>query len=173
MDPGDRTATALAGGHLEILTGRIDVGVPIGPQTGIDPRFFPVVRFEKALDLIPDIIISDPHQSTYTPSPKSLGLDAQWVADHMVGLDPTPRFTSTCLIALAQNSDRELLLDYTPAWGASHSNIVTYTAGWAGKYIPIMGDMIVRMLCEETESLTYGDFTIDLKNFAIDWPTSS
>ena len=121
----------------------------------------------------PDIIISDPNQSTYTPSPKSLGLDAQWVADHMVGLDPTPRFTSTCLIALAQNSDRELLLDYTPAWGASHSNIVTYTAGWAGKYIPIMGDMIVRMLCEETESLTYGDFTIDLKNFAIDWPTSS
>lgn len=117
----------------------------------------------------PDRIITDPSQRSGTPSPKSLALDAQWVRDHMVGLDPEPRFTATCLIALAQNSKRELLLDYTPAWGSPHSNIVTYTAGWAGKYIPILGDMIVRMLDVPQTELTYGDYTIPLKHFSIDW----
>ena len=87
----------------------------------------------------------------------------------MVGLDPTARFTSTCLIALATDASRELLLDYTPAWGSPHANIVTYTAGWAAKYIPILGDMIVRMLAEPTENLTYGNYSIALKNFAVAW----
>ncbi|MEQ6899520.1 FAD-dependent oxidoreductase [Nocardioides sp. YIM 152588] len=117
----------------------------------------------------PDAILTDPGQRTFVPSPTSLGLDSRWVAEHMVGLDPTPRFTSTCLIALAEDSTRELLLDYTPAWGTPHPNIVTYTAGWAAKYLPILGDMIVRMLAQPTQQLTYGDFTIPLANFAIAW----
>lgn len=117
----------------------------------------------------PDKILTDPAQRSFAPSTKSLGLDAQWVRDHMTGLDPVPRFTSTCLIALAQNRSRELLLDYTPAWGRAHSNIVTYTAGWAGKYIPIMGDMIVRMLSAPQTELVYGDYRIPLDKFSIDW----
>lgn len=117
----------------------------------------------------PDKILTDPSQRSFVPSRKSLDLDAQWVRDHMTGLDPTPRFTSTCLIALATDTSRELLLDYTPAWGSPHSNIVTYTAGWAGKYIPILGDMIVRMLSAPETELTYGDYKIPLGKFAIDW----
>ncbi|MDJ0630510.1 MAG: FAD-dependent oxidoreductase [Rhodobacter sp.] len=121
----------------------------------------------------PDKILSDPSQRTFVPSPKSLALDAQWVGDHMMGLDSTPRFTSTCLIALAQNSNRELLLDYTPAWGTPNENIVTYTAGWAGKYVPILGDMIVRMLLEPSTALQYGNYEIPLRHFAIDWTNAS
>lgn len=117
----------------------------------------------------PDAILTDPSQRSFVPSPKSLALAAQWVADHMVGLDPTPRFTATCLIALATNPNRELLLDYTPAWGKARSNIVTYSAGWAGKYIPIVGDMIVRMLTDKTDTIEYGRYCIPLKNFSIDW----
>lgn len=117
----------------------------------------------------PDRVLSDPSQRSFIPSAKSLALDEAWVSDHMTGLDPTPRLTATCLIALAQQKDRELLLDYTPAWGAEHANIVTYSAGWAAKYIPILGDMIVRMLEEPTKCLRYGDFEIPLGNFAIDW----
>lgn len=120
----------------------------------------------------PDAILSDPSQRSYIPSRKSLALDSKWVAEHMVGLDPAPRFTATCLIALAKQKDRELLLDYTPAWGGKHSNIVTYSAGWAGKYIPILGDMIVRMLENPAETLEYGNFSIPLKHFAIKWSTT-
>jgi glycine/D-amino acid oxidase-like deaminating enzyme len=117
----------------------------------------------------PDAVLTDPSQRTFVPSLRSLGLNSQWVANHMVGLDPTPRFTSTCIIALDTDATRELLLDYTPAWGSPHPNIVTYTAGWTAKYIPILGDMIVRMLAEPTENLTYGNYSIPLKNFAIAW----
>ena len=117
----------------------------------------------------PDAVLTDPGQRSFVPSPRSLGLDSQWVADHMVGLDPTPRFTSTCLIALATDPTKELLLDYTPAWGSPRTNIVTYTAGWAAKFIPILGDMIVRMLLEPSAELTYGAYTIPLQNFAIGW----
>jgi glycine/D-amino acid oxidase-like deaminating enzyme len=117
----------------------------------------------------PDKILTDPAQRSFAPSAKSLELNAQWVRDHMTGLDPSPRFTSTCLIALAKDTSRELLLDYTPAWGSPHSNIVTYTAGWAGKYIPIMGDMIVRMLSAPETELVYGDYTIPLDKFSINW----
>jgi glycine/D-amino acid oxidase-like deaminating enzyme len=117
----------------------------------------------------PDAILTHPSQRTFVPSPTSLDLDSRWVAEHMVGLDSTPRFTSTCLIALAEDTTRELLLDYTPAWGTPHPNIVTYTAGWAAKYLPILGDMIVRMLARPTQELIYGDFTIPLGNFAIAW----
>ncbi|MFQ3219193.1 MAG: glycine/D-amino acid oxidase-like deaminating enzyme [Paraglaciecola sp.] len=121
----------------------------------------------------PDAVLSNPSQRMYSPSLKSLNLDAQWVADHMEGLDPTPRFTATCLIALPKKKNRELLLDYTPAWGSKHTNIVTYTAGWAGKYIPIIGDMIVRMLAQPTDTLEYGNVSILLNNFAIDWINDS
>lgn len=121
----------------------------------------------------PDVTLTNPDKRSFQPSAKNLALDSEWVAQHMTGLDPVPRFTSTCLIALAKDSSRELLLDYTPAWGRKHSNIVTYTAGWAGKYVPILGDMIVRMLDQPSDQLDYGKFQIPLEKFAIDWTTAS
>ena len=117
----------------------------------------------------PDQILSDPTQRTFIPSKHSLGLNEQWVNDHMVGLDPTSRFTSTCLIALSRDSSKEFLLDYAPQTVANNHNIVVYTAGWAAKYIPIMGDLINRMLDEPIDEVTYGAFTISLSNFSIDW----
>lgn len=111
-------------------------------------------------------IIQDPSERALAPSPQSLSLDSSWVSEHMSGLDPTPRFTTTCLIALSQDESKELLLDYVP----DNKNIVTYTAGWAAKFIPILGDMICQMF--ESEQLTdfsYGNYNIALSNFAIDW----
>jgi hypothetical protein len=87
----------------------------------------------------------------------------------MVGLDPRPCFTSTCLIALAKNQSRELLLDYAPASLTNNKNIVTYTAGWAAKYIPILGDMINQMLASDITDFDYGQYKISLSNFSIDW----
>lgn len=117
----------------------------------------------------PDKILTDPVNRTFVPSEKSLALDSQWVADHMCGLDPTPRFTATCLIALAQDSKRELLLDYLPDWIPNNKNIVAYTGGWAGKYIPILGDMVMQMLSADLTDFKYGNFSIPRCNFDIDW----
>ncbi len=117
----------------------------------------------------PDKIIVNPSERSPTPSPKSLGLTSQWVAKHMSGLEPAPQLTSTCLITLAGNSSKELLLDYAPDWVPNNKNIVTYTAGWAAKYIPILGDMVCQMLEKDVENFVYGKYTIPQSNFAINW----
>lgn len=88
----------------------------------------------------------------------------------MSGLEPTPQFTSTCLIALASGkSTKELLLSYAPAHVPNNRNIVTYTAGWAAKFIPILGEMICRMLERQTDTFEFGKYAIARSNFAIDW----
>lgn len=118
---------------------------------------------------IPDRIITDPDQRSPAPSPKSLALNEEWVRVHMRGLDPVSQFTSTCLIALAGNDTKELLLDHAPGWVPGSENIVVYTAGWAAKFIPILGDMICRLLEGEIESFDYSGFSIPRSHFAIDW----
>lgn len=119
---------------------------------------------------IADRILKDPAERSGVPSAKSLTLTSDWVRDHMTGLEPTPQFTSTCLIALATGkSGKELLLDYLPATVPNSQKIVTYTAGWAAKFIPILGEMVCQMLEAEVETFHFGDFAIARSNFAIDW----
>ena len=115
---------------------------------------------------IPDRILTDPSERSRAPSEKSLALTAAWVRDHMVGLDPTPHFTSTCMIALAADASRELLLDYAPG---SDDRIVVYTAGWAAKFIPILGEMINQMLDGPLTAFEFGDARIARSHFTIDW----
>ncbi|PCJ12047.1 MAG: FAD-dependent oxidoreductase [Gammaproteobacteria bacterium] len=116
--------------------------------------------------------IYNPDERAEAPSPNSLALDSSWVGQHMVGLDDTPRFTSTCLISLAEDSEKELLLDYLPSAMPNSKNVVVYTAGWAGKFIPILGNMIGQMLESELTSFNYRGYSIDRSNFSIDWQES-
>ena len=104
------------------------------------------------------------------PSPKSLALNSAWVRDHMDGLDDEPQFTSTCLIALSNNS-KELLLDYPPERTPGAQNIVVYTAGWAAKFIPILGEMILQLLEKDRRFFEFGNYKIDRSHFKISWPT--
>lgn len=115
--------------------------------------------------------ITNPSQRAVGPSSESLALDSAWVGNHMKGLDKTPRFTSTCLIALANDPNKELLLDYIPDSMPNSKNVVVYTAGWAGKFIPILGDMICQMLANDIDSFSYEGYTIDRSNFSITWQT--
>ncbi len=117
---------------------------------------------------IPDRIISDPSQRSGCPDPASLELNSDWVRKHMVGLDDTPQFTSTCLITLARNKE-ELLLDYAPSQVDNSRDIVVYTAGWAAKFIPILGEMIMQMLERDVETFRFGNYKIDRQHFRINW----
>ncbi|AOT08308.1 FAD-dependent oxidoreductase [Pseudoalteromonas luteoviolacea] len=123
-------------------------------------------------------IIYDPSERQLAPSAKSLDIASSWVEQFMPGLDPTPQHTSTCLIALCNDpkleEQPEFFLDYLPKEQPNSKNIVTYTAGWAGKFIPIMGDMIIKMLQEPAlEKFTYSEgervFNIPRNHFAINW----
>ena len=121
---------------------------------------------------IPDRHLTDPSQRSGEPSAKSLALNEAWVRDHMPGLDPTSTSASTCLIALTKGANpKEFLLDHPPATSvAGASNIVIQTAGWGAKFIPIMGELVCRMLADPTlTTFDFGDYSIDRSNFAITW----
>ncbi len=86
--------------------------------------------------------LTSPGQRTLVPNPQELGYTAAWVRDHMTGLDPTPHYTSTCLIALSKIPNKELLVDFAPDHVPHHEDVVVYATGWAGKFVPLMGRIL-------------------------------
>lgn len=120
----------------------------------------------------PDWIFTDPSQRHGRPKPENIALTEQFVANHMTGIRPKAEFASTCLAPLATSTDPnvELLIDHPPSFTPNHKNIVVYTGGWAAKFVPILGDMICRMLTDENlSSFNYSGYSIPLSNFAIQW----
>lgn len=83
-----------------------------------------------------------PSQRTLVPSPKELGFTAQWVRDHMTGLDPVPHYTSTCMVALSKIANKELIVDFAPDYVPHYEDIVVYATGWAGKFVPLLGRIL-------------------------------
>jgi glycine/D-amino acid oxidase-like deaminating enzyme len=93
----------------------------------------------------PDFVmnpLSNPDQRTHVPNPQELAYTIQWVQDHMTGLEPVPHFTSTCLIALSNIPNKEMLIDFAPSYIPNHENIVVCATGWAGKFIPLLGRIL-------------------------------
>ncbi|HEV2964680.1 MAG TPA: FAD-dependent oxidoreductase, partial [Candidatus Angelobacter sp.] len=86
--------------------------------------------------------LSSPGQRSLVPNPKELAFTAAWVKDHMTGLDPTPHFTSTCMVALSKIPNKELLIDFAPPYVPNHESIVLYATGWAGKFVPLLGKIL-------------------------------
>jgi len=86
--------------------------------------------------------LTSPGERTLVPNPDELAYTAQWVKDHMTGLDPTPQFASTCRVALSKIANKELLIDFAPPTVPNHENIVIYATGWAGKFVPLMGRIL-------------------------------
>jgi glycine/D-amino acid oxidase-like deaminating enzyme len=122
---------------------------------------------------IPDgAILKDPSERTGIPNEHSLALNSAWVRDHMIDLDPNPEFTATCLIPLDASGKKQMLMDYLPKSVPNADRIVTYTAGWAAKYAPILGEMILQLL--EADRDTFSDFSfcgqsIKRTEFSITW----
>ncbi|MCC5905986.1 MAG: FAD-dependent oxidoreductase [Balneolaceae bacterium] len=111
---------------------------------------------------IPDRIIQDPFQRTNIPSTKSLGYNEEWVKNHMEGLNPQSEFTSTCLITLS-NNNKELLLDTLPDTIPNNRNIIIYSAGWAAKFIPLIGKIMAELAITGQTSYDISQFKIDYK----------
>merc|ERR1712151_123664 len=115
---------------------------------------------------IPDRVIHDPSQRTGVPSAHSLANTSHWVSKHMVGLDKTPEFTSTCLIALCQDSSRLFLLDRLPTCVPNNEDICVCCAGWAAKFTPLFGELLAQLV-------TKGATSVDISPFSVKWRSIS
>ena len=103
--------------------------------------------------------LDSPEQRTLVPNPKELAFTAEWVKEHMTGLEPVPEFTSTCLVALSKIPNKELLIEFAPPYVPNHNNIVLYATGWAGKFVPILGKILSDLALD-------GKTPFDISHFA-------
>lgn len=102
--------------------------------------------------------LSSPEQRTFVPNQKELSFTANWVREHMKGVEPTPQYTSTCLVSLSTIANKELLIDFAPASVPGSKNIVLYTTGWAAKFVPILGRILSDLSLD-------GRTSFDITNF--------
>ena len=86
--------------------------------------------------------LDSPSERTLVPNPKELDFTAQWVREHMTGLDPVAHFSSTCMVALSKIANKELIVDFAPEYVPHHKDIVVYATGWAGKFVPLLGRIL-------------------------------
>ncbi|WP_018628610.1 FAD-dependent oxidoreductase [Niabella aurantiaca] len=124
--------------------------------------------FPGYIRVAPDFVIQpldNPENATHKPDPQALGYTAQWVKDHMTGLDIVPEHTSTCLIALSKIKTKELLLDFAPDYIPGHEDIVIYGTGWAAKFIPFLGKLLADMALDGKTDYDIAPFQLGLKYF--------
>jgi glycine/D-amino acid oxidase-like deaminating enzyme len=102
--------------------------------------------------------LTSPEQRTLIPNPQELAFTAQWVRDHMTGLEPIPQFTSTCLIALSDIATKELIIDFAPPHVPHHEDVVVYATGWAGKFVPLLGRILSDLALDGKTSFDISHF---------------
>ncbi|MFZ6657083.1 FAD-dependent oxidoreductase [Undibacterium sp. TJN19] len=103
--------------------------------------------------------LNSPSQRTLVPNPQELAYTAEWVKNHMTGLDPIPQYTSTCMVALSKIPNKELLIDFAPAYVPAHKDIAIYATGWAGKFVPLLGKILADLTLD-------GHTPFDISHFA-------
>ncbi|KAI0840793.1 hypothetical protein F5Y06DRAFT_294059 [Hypoxylon sp. FL0890] len=89
--------------------------------------------------------------------------DAQiFIQDHVVGVDSTvPAFTLTCL--QTNVFDHMFVLDYVPQEylrGGPKDSVVVFTAGWAMKFVPLLGKALAEMSLNGTSEYAHEEFSI-------------
>lgn len=134
-------------------------------QNGNQFYGFPGVVWDhpEYIRVAPDFVInplSSPDERTSVPNSQELAYTAEWVKNHMTGLEPVPELTSTCLIALSKIANKELLIDFAPPYVPNNKNIVVYATGWAAKFTPFLGQIL-------TELALDGHSTFDITPFKL------
>jgi glycine/D-amino acid oxidase-like deaminating enzyme len=109
--------------------------------------------------------LTDPGQRSLIPNPRELAYTAQWVRDHMTGLDPEPCYTSTCLVSLSTIPNKEILLDNAPEHVPHHEDIVVCTPGWAGKFVPLIGRILSDLTLDGRTSYDISHFRLGHRFF--------
>ncbi|TBU23610.1 FAD/NAD(P)-binding domain-containing protein [Dichomitus squalens] len=120
-------------------------------------------------------VIADPDQRQYPViSPEDLENTREWLHKHVLGVGPhpVPVFAGTCL--QTNVSDNMFVLDFVPerylrgAQGESDAarerTIVVFTAGWAMKFVPLLGRVLRELLLDgKTSQYDVSHFSIERK----------
>ncbi len=138
---------------------------PVG-DSGNEFYGFPAVEWDNPdyIRVAPDFVmrpLTNPNEADFIPNQQELDYTSQWVQNNMTDLDSTPELTSTCLIALSNVPNKELLLDFAPCYLPNNKNIVICATGWAAKFIPLVGRILADMAID-------GNPRYDISNFKID-----
>lgn len=124
---------------------------------------FPEVDWDHPgyIRVAPDFVmtpLADPNQASFIPNPQEIAYTVEWVQQHMTGLDPTPHYKSTCLVALSNIPGKEMLIDFAPIYVPNHKNIVMYATGWAAKFVPLLGQILSEMALDGKSSYDISHF---------------
>ncbi|KAF8183762.1 FAD/NAD(P)-binding domain-containing protein [Mycena galopus ATCC 62051] len=118
-----------------------------------------------AVDAARNVIADPDYRSSAVISPDDLANTCNWIHQHVrgVGSNPVPIFAGTCL--QTNVADNMFVLDFVPdryVPQGSEKSIVVFTAGWAMKFIPLLGRALKGLLLDGRAP------EYNLENFAID-----
>ena len=103
----------------------------------------------------------DPADRTDRPDAMDVWRTAQWVQNHMPELEAEARFKSWCMAALPAHNAKKMFLDFAPNAIPSHRNIVIFSAGWAFKFVPLIGKICADLAIA-------GKTSVDISKFGIE-----
>jgi sarcosine oxidase / L-pipecolate oxidase len=106
-------------------------------------------------------IIFDPAQRQIVPAANDLAITADFVRSHCVGVDDRPNFCGTCL--QTNVPDNMYVLDFLPSSVPGHRNVAVLTAGWAFKFVPLIGRILSQLILD-------GSTGYDISHFQINRP---
>ncbi|KAG8157375.1 hypothetical protein KVR01_012759 [Diaporthe batatas] len=107
--------------------------------------------------------ISDPSERrTNVVNPEDIRDTQDFIKDHLVGVDSTvPALTSTCL--QTNVFDNMFVLDCIPQeylHGGPKDSVMVFTAGWAMKFVPLLGRALAEMALRGGSEYARQEFSI-------------
>jgi sarcosine oxidase/L-pipecolate oxidase len=103
-------------------------------------------------------IITNPKDRQIIPSANDLSITANYVQQHIVGVDNRPNFCGTCL--QTNVVDNMYVLDFLPANINGHNRVAVFTAGWAFKLVPLIGRILSQLVIDGTTNYDISEFAI-------------
>jgi len=97
-------------------------------------------------------VIRDPNERSYNViSPEDVETTRRWIIEHVRGLGPhpVPVFAGACL--QTNVDDNMFVLDFIPdryLYGRPSKSIVLFTAGWAMKFVPLLGRVLKELILD-------------------------
>jgi sarcosine oxidase/L-pipecolate oxidase len=102
-------------------------------------------------------VIADPAQRQITAAATDLQVAAEFVSRHCTGVDNRPNFFGTCL--QTNVVDNMYVLDFLPEMvGAGSRNVAVFTAGWAMKMVPLIGQILADLVSKGTTNYDIAQF---------------
>ncbi|KAM9957008.1 hypothetical protein ACTFIR_003745 [Dictyostelium discoideum] len=106
--------------------------------------------------------IKDPNDRHDGVETHDVNRTRDWVREHIPGVDDTPLFNVSALMANVY--DNMFVLDFIPE---TNNNVVMFACGWAMKFIPLLGKILSQLLDEGKTQYPIDHFALNRGNGAL------